>query len=115
MGHSEDDARYIKAGLYQQIKDKFPNLSNMQRAIKLKEMANAEEVKKIVVHLPKLKELVTKAREQRSKERESSEKSAKAPKKTKASKESKEPKASKEAKPKKESKKASRTKRTSKY
>ena len=66
MGYSEEDARFIKAGLYQLVKDSFPNLSNMQKALKLKEKAeNKDEVKKMAVHLPKLKEIVTKAREQR--------------------------------------------------
>jgi hypothetical protein len=119
LGYTEDDARYIKAGLYQQIKDLYPDLSNLQRANQLKKMANAEDVKKIVVYLPKLKELVTKAREQRSKERETSEKSkdnkAKGSKDTKAkvSKEPKEPKEPKEQKASKEPK-ASKTSKESK-
>jgi hypothetical protein len=61
---SEDDARYIKAGFYHMIKDKFPNLSNMQRALKLKEMSMDEnEVNQMKKKLPELKEIVTKARE----------------------------------------------------
>ena len=70
MGYSEDDARYIKAGLYQIVKEKFANLSNMQRANKLKELTNEDEVKKIAKLLPKLKEAVEKARELRKKENE---------------------------------------------
>jgi hypothetical protein len=66
MGYSEEDARFIKAGLYQSVKDKFPDVSNVQKALKLKEKAeNKDEVKKMAAHLPKLKEIVTKAREQR--------------------------------------------------
>ena len=66
MGYSEEDARFIKAGLYQLVKDNFPDVSNVQKALKLKEKAeNREEVKKMASHLPKLKEIVTKAREQR--------------------------------------------------
>lgn len=90
MGYSEDDARYIKAGLYQMVKDKYANLSNMQRALKLKELTTQEEVEKMSKHLPKLKELVTKAREQRKNERETPEKDN-SEKKTKV----KEPKTSK--------------------
>ena len=96
---SDDDARYIKAGLYHMIKEKFANLSNMQRALKLKEMAmDQEEVKKMTKQLPQLKEIVTKAREQKQKEKETSSKN---PKETKSKKETK-PK--KEIKPKKETK-----------
>lgn len=103
MGYSEEDARYIKAGLYQMVKDKFSNLSNMQRAIKLKEVATPEEVQKMASHLPKLKELVTKARELRIKEKEkmaseksSSEKPKKEKKETKTkTKETKETKTTK--------------------
>ena len=66
---SEDDARYIKAGFYHMIKEKFANLSNMQRALKLKEIVmDQEEVKKMIKQLPQLKEIVTKAREQKQKE-----------------------------------------------
>jgi hypothetical protein len=59
MGYSKEDARYIKAEVYQMVKDKFSSLSNIQRAIKLKEVAT---------HLPKLKKLVTEARELKVKE-----------------------------------------------
>lgn len=97
MGHTEDDARYIKAGLYQMVKDKFANLSNMQRSLKLKELTTVEEVNKVVKQLPKLKELVMKAREQRTKESVESKDSKE--KKPKNSKEQK-PKESKEQKPK---------------
>ena len=114
MGYSEDDARFIKAGLYQMIKDKYPNLSNMQRAIKLKEMTNKEEVEKMSKHLPKLKELVVKAREQRKTEKENSNKTSKkeSKKKDKTSKEDKKTKELKESKDSKESKKETKTKKT---
>jgi len=121
LGYSEDDARYIKAGLYQQIKDKFPNLSNMQRAIKMKELANADEVKKIAVHLPKLKELVMKAREQRMNEKESSNKEKKDKKETKEAKPAKEVKAKKTSKASRskasrsKKSKSKKSKRTSRY
>ena len=104
---SEDDARYIKAGLYQMVKDKYPNLGNMQRALKLKEVASDEaEVQKMAVHLPKLKELVTKAREQKMNQKQSVSKESKEKKepKAKAAKASKEPKAAKEPKAKKSKK-----------
>ena len=92
---TDDDARYIKAGLYHMIKEKFANLSNMQRALKLKEMAmDQEEVKKMTKQLPQLKEIVTKAREQKQKEKETSSKNPKDIKK--------ETKSKKETKPKKE-------------
>lgn len=68
---SKEEAGYVKAGLYHMVKEKFANLSNIQRAIKLKESANNEdEVKKMIKELPKLKDVVTKARELRQKERE---------------------------------------------
>ena len=89
---SEDDARYIKAGFYHMIKDKFPNLSNMQRALKLKEMSMDEnEVNQMKKKLPELKEIVTKARElkKNSPQNSSSPKSLKEPKKTKEPKEKK--------------------------
>ena len=70
MGYSEDDARYIKAGLYNKVKENFANLGNMQRALKLKELTTQEEVEKMAKLIPKLKELVTKAREQRKIEKE---------------------------------------------
>jgi hypothetical protein len=122
LGYSEDDARYIKAGLYQQIKNDYPDLSNIQRAIRMKELTTSDVVKKIANHLPELKNLVMKAREQRKSEKESSEKpkakkTSKEAKTTKESKEGKEPKASKETKAKKTTK-ASRSKgskRHSKY
>lgn len=105
MGYSEEDARFIKAGLYQLVKDSFPDVSNAQKALKLKEKAeNRDEVKKMAAHLPKLKEIVTKAREQRKND------SVKDSKK-KESKESKELKKSTDKKT-KESKKTS--KKTSK-
>jgi hypothetical protein len=87
MGHTEDDARYIKAGIYKMIKDKFPNLSNLQRSLKLKELTTKEEVEKMAKILPKLKEVVSKAREQRKTENLSKEKTTS--KKSKKSKESK--------------------------
>ena len=117
MGYSEEDARYIKAGLYQMVKDKFANLSNMQRAIKLKEVATPEEVQKMASHLPKLKELVTKARELRIKEKEkmSSEKSSSdKPKKEKKETKSKETK-TKETKTTKTKKTASKRGSARKY
>ena len=104
MGHTEDDARYIKAGLYQMVKDKFANLSNMQRSLKLKELTTVEEVNKVVKQLPKLKELVMKAREQRTKESvESKDSKEKKPKNSKEQKpkESKELKEQKTKEPKK--------------
>ena len=106
MGYSEEDARFIKAGLYQLVKDSFPDVSNAQKALKLKEKAeNRDEVKKMAAHLPKLKEIVTKAREQRKND------SVKDSKK-KESKESKELKKSTDKKT-KESKKTSKKKETS--
>ena len=106
MGYSEEDARFIKAGLYQLVKDSFPDVSNAQKALKLKEKAeNRDEVKKMAAHLPKLKEIVTKAREQRKND------SVKDSKK-KESKESKELKKSTDKKT-KESKKISKKKETS--
>ena len=70
---SEDDARYIKAGLYYNIKDKFANLSNMQKALKLKELAmDSNEVNKMKKDLPRLKETVEKARKQRQDEKTNS-------------------------------------------
>ena len=70
LGYSEEDARFIKAGLYQMVKEKFDGLSNMQRALKMKELTTEDEVKKIEKHLPKLKEIVSKAIEQRKLEKE---------------------------------------------
>jgi hypothetical protein len=90
MGYSEDDARYIKAGLYQMVKDKFANLSNMQRSLKLKEVTTSEEVEKMKKLLPKLKELVEKAREKRKIEKESSVKSEDSTKKERKPKDSSE-------------------------
>jgi hypothetical protein len=107
MGHSEDDARYLKAGLYQMVKDKFPNLSNTQRSLKLKEITTKDEVDKMAKHLPKLKELVTKAREQRKLEKENSpSKPAKFDRSDKAD------KADKADKPLKKSSKTKRSKRS---
>jgi hypothetical protein len=67
---NEDDARYIKAGLYQKIKDNYPNLSSNERSKKLKELATVDEINKMKVHLPKLKEAVEKAREKRRLEKD---------------------------------------------
>jgi len=81
-GMTEEDARFIKAGLYHKIKESNANLSNMQKAIKLKE-------------------LVEKAREQRKNEKEkepkkeSKKESKKELKKESKDKKSKEPKESK--------------------
>ena len=65
MGFSEDDARYIKAGIYNEVKVKFENLSNVQRALKMKELTTSDKVKTVAKDLPKLKEAVNKAREMR--------------------------------------------------
>ena len=104
LGNNDpNDAIYVKAGLYAMIKEKYPNLSNLQRANKLKDLTTEDEIKKILNILPKLKESVTKAREQRKIEKENSNKSVNSDdiKKVKSSKKTKE---TKETKPKKESK-----------
>ena len=90
---SEDDARYIKAGFYHMIKDKFPNLSNMQRALKLKEISmNESEVNQMKKKLPELKEIVTKARELKKNSSPQNSNSSKTPKENKKVKDLKEKK-----------------------
>lgn len=102
---SEDDARYIKAGLYYMIKEKFANLSNMQRALKLKELAmDNGEVERMKKDLPRLRETVEKARKQRQDEKTNSPAPAKA-KKTKETSETK-PKKTKEVKKEKKTKRS---------
>lgn len=66
-GYSEDDARYIKAGLYAEVKKKFSNLSNLERAKKLKEFSTESNIKDYgsTKKLTKLKQEVDKAREDR--------------------------------------------------
>lgn len=89
MGYSEEDARYIKAGLWETINKKYKDtgMSNMQRSIKMKELTTQDEVKNIVKILPELKEKVTKARELRKLEKEKNQteqtENVKEPKKTK--------------------------------
>ena len=67
QGFSEDDARYIKAGIYAEVKNKFSNLSNLQRALKLKELTTEAKIKEYgsTHQLEKLKKEVDKARETR--------------------------------------------------
>ena len=101
--YDNEDARYVKAGLYEKVKKEYPNLSNLQRAHKLKEMTTDDEIKKIIKILPKLKELVTKAREQKKMEKENSSKSVNSDdvKKVKSSKKETKTKTKKETKTKK--------------
>lgn len=106
MGYGDEDARYIKAGLYNDIKIKFEKFSNYEKAKKLKDLTNKENVKKQATNLSKLKELVMKARE--NKKKTSNNNNEKTIKKSKVSKEK-----SKESKDKKtlDSKEKKKTKK----
>ena len=44
LGYSEQESRVIKAGLYSYTKDKHPELSNYERAIKMKSYATQQHI-----------------------------------------------------------------------
>ena len=65
-GYPKEKAIYIKAGLYNKIKIEFPDLSNLKKAEKLKEMATQKEIDKIAENLDELIKIVDDARLKKS-------------------------------------------------
>jgi hypothetical protein len=62
VGYSKEDAIYIKAGLYNKVKTQYPELSNLKKAEKLKEIATQSEINNMGSNLDELKRIVDDAR-----------------------------------------------------
>ena len=106
LGYSEDDAKYLKAGLYQWVKDTYPNLQNKARAEKMYELATKENIGNI--DIDNIKKII----QQKKNNNMSSESSEEVKKKSKKEKvESKKEKVEKPKKEKVESKKEKKTKK----
>jgi hypothetical protein len=97
VGYSKEDAIYIKAGLYNKVKTQYPELSNLKKAEKLKEIATQSEINNMASNLDELKRKVDDARSKKINLTSSqSEKETKKPKKLSDSKPVKKEKVKKE-------------------
>ena len=63
LNYSIEDAKLIKAGLYNMVKEKYPDLNNYARAEKLLELVTKENIEKI--NLSKLKKLIEKNKKEK--------------------------------------------------
>jgi hypothetical protein len=108
LGYNLDDAKYLKAALYQYIKETYPDLSNLARAKKMFDSVTKETIGKIDIKA--IKKIIQQKAQQKEinngeKEKEKEEKSDKKNKKDKSEKKDKKEKSVKKDKKEKSVKK----------
>lgn len=84
LGYSEEDARVLKAGCYRLVKDKYPDLNNLERAKKMLEICKSDLI--ATMPIDEIRDAINKNREAKAAMKGKTAKSPKTEKKASAKK-----------------------------